>query len=81
MDLENQKRIKEAAENKASSLPNIPSIPEPQADITKDVTTSEATTQDDSYIEEITNDGEIDPLSLGIDEDFDIPTRKVTGNI
>lgn len=77
----NNTEIKEAAENKASSLPNIPSIPEPQADITKDVTTSEATTQDDSYINEITNDGEIDPLSLGIDEDFDIPTRKVTGNI
>lgn len=77
----NNTEIKEAAENKASSLPNIPSIPEPQADITKDVTTSEATTQDDSYIDEITNGGEIDPLSLGIDEDFDIPTRKVTGNI
>lgn len=77
----NNTEVKEAAENKASSLPNIPSIPEPQADITEDVTTSEATTQDDSYIDEITNDGEIDPLSLGIDEDFDIPTRKVTGNI
>ena len=77
----NNPEVKEAAENKASSLPNIPSIPEPQADVTEDVTTSEATTQDDSYIDEITNDGEIDPLSLGIDEDFDIPTRKVTGNI
>ena len=77
----NNTEVKEAAENKASSLPNIPSIPEPQADITEDVTTSEAATQDDSYIDEITNDGEIDPLSLGIDEDFDIPTRKVTGNI
>lgn len=77
----NNTEIKEAAENKASSLPNIPSIPEPQADVTEDVTTSEATTQDDSYIDEIINDGEIDPLSLGIDEDFDIPTRKVTGNI
>lgn len=77
----NNPEVKEAVENKAGSLPNIPSIPEPQADITEDVTTSEATTQDDSYIDEITNDGEIDPLSLGIDEDFDIPTRKVTGNI
>lgn len=77
----NNTEIKEAAENKASSLPNIPSIPEPQADITKDVTTSEVTTQDDSYIKEITNDGEIDPLSLGIDEDFDVPFRKVAGNI
>ena len=77
----NNPEVKEAAENKASSLPNIPSIPEPQADITKDVTTSEATTQDDSYIKEITNDGEIDPLSLGIDEDFDVPFRKVAGNI
>lgn len=77
----NNPEVKEAAENKASSLPNIPSIPEPQANVTEDVTTSEITTQDDSYIEEITNDGEIDPLSLGIDEDFDIPTRKVTGNI
>lgn len=77
----NNTEIKEAAENKASSLPNIPSIPEPQADITKDVTTSEATTQDDSYIDEITNDGEIDPLSLGVDEDFDVPFRKVAGNI
>lgn len=77
----NNPEVKEAVENKASSLPNIPSIPEPQADITKDVTTSEATTQDDSYIKEITNDGEIDPLSLGIDEDFDVPFRKVAGNI
>lgn len=77
----NNTEVKEAAENKASSLPNIPSIPEPQADVTEDVTTSEATTQDDSYIDEITNDGEIDPLSLGIDEDFDIPFRKVAGNI
>lgn len=77
----NNTEVKEAAENKASSLPNIPSIPEPQADVTEDVTTSEATTQDDSYIKEITNDGEIDPLSLGIDEDFDVPFRKVAGNI
>lgn len=77
----NNPEVKEAVENKAGSLPNIPSIPEPQANVTEDVTTSEITTQDDSYIEEITNDGEMDPLSLGIDEDFDIPTRKVTGNI
>ena len=77
----NNTEIKEAAENKASSLPNIPSIPEPQTEVTEDVTTSEVTTQDDSYIKEITNDGEIDPLSLGIDEDFDVPFRKVAGNI
>lgn len=77
----NNPEVKEAVENKAGSLPNIPSIPEPQTNVTEDVTTSEVTTQDDSYIKEITNDGEIDPLSLGIDEDFDIPTRKVTGNI
>lgn len=77
----NNPEVKEAVENKASSLPNIPSTPEPQTEVTEDVTTSEVTTQDDSYIKEITNDGEIDPLSLGIDEDFDIPTRKVTGNI
>lgn len=32
-------------------------------------------------VKKIINDGEIDPLSLGIDEDFDIPTRKVAGNI
>lgn len=77
----NNPEVKEAVENKASSLPNIPSTPEPQTEVTEDVTTSEVTTQDDSYIKEITNDGEIDPLSLGIDEDFDIPTRKVAGNI
>lgn len=77
----NNPEVKEAVENKAGSLPNIPSTPEPQTEVTEDVTTSEVTTQDDSYIKEITNDGEIDPLSLGIDEDFDIPTRKVTGNI
>lgn len=77
----NNTEIKEAAENKASSLPNIPSIPEPQTNVTEDVTTSEITTQDDSYIKEITNDGEIDPLSLGVDEDFDVPFRKVAGNI
>lgn len=77
----NNTEVKEAAENKASSLPNIPSTPEPQTEVTEDVTTSEVTTQDDSYIKEITNDGEIDPLSLGIDEDFDVPFRKVAGNI
>lgn len=77
----NNTEIKEAAENKASSLPNVPSTPEPQTEVTEDVTTSEVTTKDDSYIKEITNDGEIDPLSLGIDEDFDVPFRKVAGNI
>ena len=77
----NNPEVKEAVKNKASSLPNIPSTPEPQTEVTEDVTTSEVTTQDDSYIKEITNDGEIDPFSLGVDEDFDVPTRKVTGNI
>lgn len=77
----NNPEVKEAVENKASSLPNIPSTPEPQTEVTEDVTTSEVTTQDDSYIKEITNDGEIDPLSLGIDEDFDVPFRKVAGNM
>lgn len=77
----NNPEVKEAVENKASSLPNIPSTPEPQTEVTEDVTTSEVTTKDDSYIKEITNDGEIDPLSLGIDEDFDVPFRKVTENI
>ena len=77
----NNPEVKEAVENKASSLPNIPSTPEPQTEVTEDVTTSEVTTQDDSYIKEMTNDGEIDPLSLGIDEDFDVPFRKVAGNI
>lgn len=77
----NNPEVKEAVGNKASSLPNIPSTPEPHTDVTEDVTTSEVTTQDDSYIKEITNDGEIDPLSLGIDEDFDVPFRKVAGNI
>lgn len=77
----NNPEVKEAVENKASSLPNIPSTPEPHTDVTEDVMTSEVTTQDDSYIKEITNDGEIDPLSLGIDEDFDVPFRKVAGNI
>lgn len=77
----NNPEVKEAVENKASSLPNIPSTPEPHTDVTEDVTTSEVTTKDDSYIKEITNDGEIDPLSLGIDEDFDVPFRKVAGNI
>lgn len=77
----NNPEVKEAVENKAGSLPNIPSTPEPQTEVTEDVTTSEVTTQDDSYIKEITNDGEIDPLSLGIDEDFDVPFRKVAGNI
>lgn len=77
----NNPEVKEAVENKASSLPNIPSTTEPQTEVTEDVTTSEVTTKDDSYIKEITNDGEIDPLSLGIDEDFDVPFRKVAGNI
>ena len=77
----NNPEVKEAVENKVGSLPNISSTPEPQTEVTEDVTTSEVTTQDDSYIKKITNDGEIDPLSFGVDEDFDIPTRKVAGNI
>ena len=44
-------------------------------------TNTEPSSKEESYVKKIINDGEIDPLSLGIDEDFDIPTRKVTGNI
>lgn len=44
-------------------------------------TNTEPSPKEESYVKKIINDGEIDPLSLGIDEDFDIPTRKVTGNI
>lgn len=44
-------------------------------------TNTEPSSKEESCVKKIINDGEIDPLSLGIDEDFDIPTRKVTGNI
>lgn len=44
-------------------------------------TNTEPSSKEESYVKKIINDGEIDPLSLGIDEDFDTPTRKVTGNI
>lgn len=44
-------------------------------------TNTEPSSKEESYVKKIINDGEIDPLSLGIDEDFDIPTRKVVGNI
>lgn len=44
-------------------------------------TNTEPSSKEESYVKKVINDGEIDPLSLGIDEDFDIPTRKVTGNI
>lgn len=44
-------------------------------------TNTEPSSKEGSYVKKIINDGEIDPLSLGIDEDFDIPTRKVAGNI
>lgn len=44
-------------------------------------TNTEPSSKEESHVKKIINDGEIDPLSLGIDEDFDIPTRKVTGNI
>ena len=44
-------------------------------------TNTEPSSKEESYVKKIINDGEIDPLSTGIDEDFDIPTRKVTGNI
>lgn len=44
-------------------------------------TNTEPSSKEESYVKKIINDGEIDPLSLDIDEDFDIPTRKVTGNI
>lgn len=44
-------------------------------------TNTEPSSKEESYVKKIINDGEIDPLSLGIDEDFDVPTRKVTGNI
>lgn len=44
-------------------------------------TNTEPSSKEESHVKKIINDGEIDPLSLGIDEDFDIPTRKVAGNI
>lgn len=44
-------------------------------------TNTEPSSKEESYVKKIINDGEIDPLSLDIDEDFDIPTRKVAGNI
>lgn len=44
-------------------------------------TNTEPSSKEESYVKKIINDGEIDPLSFGVDEDFDIPTRKVTGNI
>lgn len=44
-------------------------------------TNTKPSSKEESYVKKIINDGEIDPLSLGIDEDFDIPTRKVAGNI
>lgn len=44
-------------------------------------TNTEPSSKEESYVKKTINDGEIDPLSLGIDEDFDIPTRKVAGNI
>lgn len=44
-------------------------------------TNTEPSSKEESYVKKIINDGEIDPLSLGVDEDFDIPTRKVAGNI
>lgn len=44
-------------------------------------TNTEPSSKEESYVKKIINDGEIDPLSLGINEDFDIPTRKVAGNI
>jgi predicted NAD-dependent protein-ADP-ribosyltransferase YbiA (DUF1768 family) len=44
-------------------------------------TNTEPSSKEESYVKKIINDGEIDPLSLGIDEDFDTPTRKVAGNI
>lgn len=44
-------------------------------------TNMEPSSKEESYVKKIINDGEIDPLSFGVDEDFDIPTRKVTGNI
>jgi ribA/ribD-fused uncharacterized protein len=44
-------------------------------------TNTEPSSKEESCVKKIINDGEIDPLSLGIDEDFDIPTRKVAGNI
>lgn len=47
----------------------------------KNFPNTEPSSKEESYVKKIINDGEIDPLSLGIDEDFDIPTRKVAGNI
>lgn len=44
-------------------------------------TNTEPSSKEESYVKKIINDGEIDPLSLGIDEDFDVPFRKVAGNI
>lgn len=68
----NNPEVKEAVENKVTNLNYSGYIP---------VTELFDQGKEESYVKKIINDGEIDPLSLGIDEDFDIPTRKVTGNI
>lgn len=70
----NNPEVKEAVENKITNLNYSGYIP-----------VTELFDQGDDYYltqaQRIVNDGEIDPFSLGVDEDFDIPTRKVTGNI
>lgn len=74
----NNPEVKEAVENKVTNVEFLLNHPDIKL---SNSTNTEPSSKEESYVKKIINDGEIDPLSLGIDEDFDIPTRKVTGNI
>lgn len=74
--------VSEAVENKTNSLPNIQNTPESETDaVEQSENVEENTTQEDKYIDDVSNNGTIDPLSIGVDEDFDVPFRKVSGPI
>lgn len=62
-------------------IPRKINNPEVKEAVENKITNTEPSSKEESYVKKIVNDGEIDPFSLGVDEDFDIPTRKVTGNI
>lgn len=76
----NDPEVKEAADNKVNNLQTVVTVPEPQTNL-QEAATENPTSEDDAYINKISNNGTIDPFAISEDDDIDFPARKITGAI
>ena len=76
----NDPEVKEAADNKVNNLQTVVTVPEPQINL-QEAATENPTSEDDAYINKISNNGTIDPFAISEDDDIDFPARKITGAI